>query len=192
MNMHTLIQKRRTIRRFKQEPITLETLTNLADAGRLAPSGANLQPLEFILLEDSQKVNAFFQHTRWAAYLPKDSGRPPENQTPVAYIVVLINRHIRSQGGEHDAGAAVQSMILAALEQGIGSCWLGSLDRPAIKRLLSIPDHYDIDTALALGYPDETPVVEDVTDSIKYYLDKDDTLHVPKRSLSSILHHNAF
>lgn len=192
MGIADLIRKRRTIRRFKQKPIPLSVLLDLVDAARLAPSGANLQPLEFIVIDEPTQVQAVFAHTRWAAYLTQNRGRPAKGQEPVAFIVLLINRSIRPQGGEHDAGAAMQNIILSASELGIGSCWLGSLDRVALRDLLQITSHCEIDTAVALGYPDEQPVVEQMNNSIKYYLDADDVLHVPKRKLDDVWHHNHY
>ncbi|MBN1543487.1 nitroreductase family protein [candidate division KSB1 bacterium] len=192
MSIAAFIKNRRTIRRFQQTPIPLTTLRSLVDAARLAPSGANLQPLEYIVVEERDAVLRVFEHTRWAAYLPGEQGRPPQGQEPTAFIVLLINRSIRPEGGQHDAGAAMQNIILTALELGIGSCWLGSLDRAALTILLGIPKNYEIDTALALGYPDEQPVVEELTDSVKYYLDSSNRLHVPKRKLDSILHVNRY
>jgi nitroreductase len=115
---------------------------------------------------------------------------PPNGQEPVAFIVLLINRSIRPQGGEHDAGAAMQNIILSASELGIGSCWLGSLDRVALRDLLQITSHCQIGTAVAVGFPAEQPVVEQLNDSIKYYLDADDVLHVPTRKLDDVWHHN--
>jgi len=187
-----LIRKRRTIRRFKPVRIEYETLKTIVDAGRLAPSASNIQPIEYIIVDDPALVLQLFGHTKWAGYLPEPLGRPPAGQEPVAFIVVLLNRKIKQSGGEHDVGAAMENMILAALEQGIGSCWIASVDRKATRKMFAVPEHCDIDCVLALGYPNEDPVIEDLTDSVKYYRDQDGRLHVPKRTLASILYHNKY
>lgn len=192
MTVLELIRKRRTIRRFKQDKIPYDILTEIVDAARLAPSASNLQPLEFILVEEEAMVQRVFEQTRWAAYLPRDIGYPPVGQIPVAFIVMLINRDLRQSGGGQDIGAAGENMILTALEKGIGACWIASIDRDDLRSLLKIPDNYEIDTLLAFGYPAEDPVAEPLADSVKYYKDSDGRLHVPKRSLESVLHHNAF
>ena len=83
-------------------------------------------------------------------------------------------------------------MILAALEKGIGSCWLLSVDREKLREILNIPENYKIDSVLALGYPDENPVIEDMKDSIKYWKDQAGQLHVPKRKLEDVIHFNKF
>ena len=191
MSVYEIIIKRRTIRRFKQEEVSENILNKLANAGRLAPSGANLQPLEFIIVNETESVDKVFPALKWAGYIAP-AGNPPEGMRPMAYIIVLINTEIRSQGGEVDAAAAIENMILTALEDGIGSCWLGAIDRDQLRKIFKIPQKYRVDSVLALGYPDESPVVEEATDSIKYWKDENGILHVPKRKLSDIVHSNAF
>ncbi len=191
MSVYELIVKRRTIRRFKQEEVSEKLLNKLVNAGRLAPSGANLQPLEFIIASNTEWVDKIFPALKWAGYIAP-AGNPPEGKRPMAYIIVLINTEIRSQGGEVDAAAAIENMILTALEDGIGSCWLGAIDRDQLRKIFNIPQKYQVDSVLALGYPDESPIVEEVTDSIKYWKDENQVLHVPKRRLSDIVHYNKF
>ena len=91
-----------------------------------------------------------------------------------------------------DLEAAIENMILAALELGIGSCWLLSVERDKIQKMLEIPASYKIDSVLALGYPDEKPLAEEMEDSVKYWKDGDGRLHVPKRKLQKIIHFNRF
>ncbi len=191
MTVYELIIKRRTIRRFKQQPISDELLNKLVNAGRLAPSGANLQPLELIIVNDADVVKKVFPALKWAGYITP-AGNPSEGKRPMAYVIVLINTAIRSQGGEVDAAAAIENMILTALEAGVGSCWMGAIDREQLRLLFNVPQNYQIDSVLALGYPDESPEVEEVKDSIKYWKDKQGVLHVPKRKLSDIVHFNHF
>lgn len=191
MSVYELITSRRTIRRFKQRPISAELLNKLVNAGRLAPSGANLQPLEFIVVNDTEVVNRVFPALKWAGYIAP-AGNPPEGKRPMAYVVVLINTEIRSNGGEVDAAAAMENMILTALEEGVGSCWMGAIDRDQLRLLFNVPPYYQIDSVLALGYPDESPIVEAVQDSIKYWKDEQGVLHVPKRNLSAMVHFNRF
>lgn len=191
MSVYELIVKRRTIRRFRSDPVPGELLNKLVNAGRLAPSGANLQSLEFIIVNDAAMVNKVFPTLKWAGYIAP-AGNPPEGKRPMAYVIVLVNTEIRSRGGEVDAAAAIENMILTALEDGVGSCWLGSIDREQLRTIFDIPQKYRVDSVLALGYPDESPVVEEVKDSIKYWKDEQGRLHVPKRKLSDILHFNRY
>lgn len=192
MSVYELVQRRRTIRRFLQKPIPLITLRKIVDSGRMGPSAMNLQPWEFIIVYDRELVKAIFEHTNWAGYLPREQGRPQPQQAPTAFIAVLKNERYSSKWSNHDIGAAVENMILVALEHGIGSCWIGSVDRPAVAALLEIPDHFEIDSVLALGYSAEEPLAFDLDDSVKYFRDENGRLHVPKRSLESVVSHNKF
>ena len=187
MNIYDLILKRRSIRRFGQKAVSREILKELIDAARYAPSGANLQPCEYIVIDENPFLDQVFETLSWAGYIAPH-GNPPRGETPTAYVVVLINEEKRKSNGAHDAAAAIENMILLAWAHGIGSCWIGSIEREKLARILDAPSHCRIDSVLALGYPLERPVSEDMTDSIKYWKDKDNTLHVPKRKLEDVLH----
>jgi|YelNatPaOPRAMG01_1025707.scaffolds.fasta_scaffold00005_144 nitroreductase len=191
MAVYDLILRRRTIRRFRQDPVPLNLLLQMVNAARLAPSGANLQPLEYVVVTDEALLPQVFAATRWAAYLGEE-GTPKEGERPRAYIVVLINRRVRPNGGYHDCGAAIENMILVALEAGFGTCWIGSLDKNALRSTLDIPDDYEIDSVLAVGAPAERAVVEPMTDSVRYYRDGEGVHHVPKRAFREVCHLNCF
>ncbi len=191
MNLYDLIQRRRTIRRFKPDPVPREILLRLVNAGRLAPSGSNLQPLEFIIVDKPELLPPVFATTAWAGYLGP-AGPPPEGKRPTAYIVVLINRDILKSGGQHDVGAAMENMILLALAEGYGSCWIGSINRKKLAQILNIPGNRYIDAILALGVPAEQAVAEPMTTSIRYYRDDQGVHRVPKRALEDILYLNRF
>jgi nitroreductase len=83
-------------------------------------------------------------------------------------------------------------MILAALAEGVGSCWMLSIDRDKLRAVLGVPDDYRIDSVLALGYPAEAPAAEVMGESCRYWKDADGRLHVPKRALASVIHFNRF
>jgi len=191
MNFYKLLLSRRSIRQFKPRPIQKEILKKLVNAARLAPSAANLQPLEFIVIDEAETRRKIFSCLRWAAYI-KPQGDPKPGHEPMAYIFTLINTEIKDKGYEYDAGAAIENMILAAWGQGIGSCWLLSIERKKIQEILKIPMSHRIDSVLALGYPDEEPVAEIKEDSVKYWKDSTGRLHVPKRKLEDIIHFNKF
>jgi len=193
MDVWEAIKSRRSVRRFRQEAISTEALLKLAEAARCAPSASNRQPLEFVIVNTEEQTALVFAQLAWAGYV-QPRRNPPAGKRPVGYIAVLIDpEKAMAQFGKVDAAAAIENILLTAQGMGIGSCWLGSINRDKLKEILEIPDKYDIDSVVALGYPDETPVMEDCKgDSIKYYLDDKDTLHVPKRALRSITHINKF
>ncbi|MBI5789820.1 MAG: nitroreductase family protein [Candidatus Schekmanbacteria bacterium] len=194
MSIHKLIVHRRSIRRFKQQTIPYSVLTKLVNAARLMPSAANLQPLEYVIIDDAGQVAKVFETLQWARYI-SPLGTPPQGEEPVAYVIVLANTNIKADGYQYDVGAAMENMILTALSDGIGSCWLSSIDREAMTACLKLPAHLTVCCVLALGYPNEQPVMEELTatdGSIKYWKDKDGCLHVPKRRLEQITHYNQY
>ena len=166
-------------------------MTRLVEAARLAPSAANVQPLEFVVVDEPGKVGEVFPCLKWAAYIAP-AGDPKAGEEPAAYVVTLVNSKLREKMYEYDVGAAMENMILAALAEGVGSCWLLSIDRDRLRVILSVPGEYRIDSVLALGYAAEEPVAEVLGDSCRYWKDADGRLHVPKRPLASVLHRNKF
>jgi len=193
MLIHQIILKRRSIRRFKQKPIALATLKRLVDAARLAPSAANLQPIEYIIVSKKSLLEEIFQFTAWAGYLG-DKGAPEEGRRPVAYIAALVNskRCKKPKYAQADVSAAIENILLVATELGIGSCWLGAINRQEIAKLLSVPKYVSLEYLVALGYPDEKSIHEPMNRTYKYYRDKAGVLHVPKRPLLKILHLNKY
>jgi len=88
MSVYDTAIKRRSIRRFKDMPVPKDVLEKCVDAARLAPSGANLQPLEYIIVDDEQLVPQVFSIIKWAAYI-RPAGDPPPGHEPKAYIAIL-------------------------------------------------------------------------------------------------------
>lgn len=184
--MKDLILKRRTIRKFEQKPIEIEQLKSYVNTARVAPSAANLQPLKYVIVNTKEMTDKVFETLKWAGYL-KGEYNPKENERPTAYIVVCADTCISKANFDLDVGAAVENIILSALLDGVGSCWLGSVDRDKLREILSIPSTLSISCVVALGYPLEAPKEAAAKDGdIKYYLE-DSTLNVPKRSLDEII-----
>jgi nitroreductase len=189
--VYDLAVERRTIRRFKPEPVPRELLEQLVNAARLAPSAANVQPLEFIVVDDARVKAEVFPALKWAAYIAP-AGDPGPGEEPAAYVVTLVNSKLREKMFEYDVGAAMQNMILTALAEGVGACWLLSIDRDKLRATLGVPEGFRIDSVLALGYPAEEPAAEVIGESCRYWKDEAGRLHVPKRTLEAVLHVNRF
>lgn len=189
MNVYDAILKRRAIRKYEQRPVDEETLKKLINAARLAPQAQNRQPLKFVVVNDSELVSQVFRCTKWAGQI--SDGTPKQGEEPMAYVVILVDTEIAETGYDVDAGAAGANLMLAAVGEGLGSCWIGSVDRDRLRGLLEIPDRFIVHTMIALGYPAESPIAEDAVDgSVRYYKDEAGVLHVPKRRLDDILFFN--
>ncbi len=191
MNIYEATINRRTIRRFKQKQIPFETLKKLVNSGRLAPSSANLQPTEYLVIDEAVLVEKVFETLKWAGYI-SPAGTPQPGERPVAYIIVLSNKEKNPGNCERDAAAAIENMILAALEEGIGSCWLGAMDINKLTEIFELPEYTRIDSVLALGYSNESPQIEEMKDSVRYWKDEAGVLHVPKRKIEDVLFYNKY
>lgn len=188
MHLKNLIRENRSYRRFKEdETVTRETLEELVDLARLSPSGANLQPLKYMLSWEPRLNGEIFPHLAWAGYL-KDWQGPAEGERPAAYIVILGDTAVRESFG-CDHGIAAQSMLLGAAERGLGGCIIGSVDRDGLRRTLSVPQGMEILLVLALGAPAETVRLEAAgrNGDIRYWRDKRGVHHVPKRPLNEVI-----
>lgn len=192
MKFYDLIINRRTIRQYQPREVAEEILEKCVNAARLAPSARNLQPLEFIVVNEPSSRDKMFATTRWAGDL-KD-GRPDLGKRPVVFIIILTNNDIALPGYKYDSALAAMNIIYTLEEEGIASCIIGSLERDEIRKIFNIPDNYTIDLAIALGYPAEESAAEDVlrNESLKYYKDDKGKMHIPKRKLEDVMHKNKF
>lgn len=187
---YDVIISRRTIRRFRQKSVDLEVLKKCVNAGRLAPSAANLQPLEYCIVIDKQLCTKVFEALHWAAYI-QPKWTPKEEERPVAYIIVLV-KDTQNPYYERDVAFATENIVLAAEAQGLGSCILCNIEHRKIQDACNIPLTIAVDSVIALGYKAETSLVEDMKDSVKYWRDEHEIMHVPKRKLEEIIHINSF
>ena len=198
MDVYEAVTKRRSIREFKDTPVPYDILERCVNGARLAPSAANRQPCEHIIVDDEQLLPQVFDAVGSWFGIPRPKEGWPPGRRPKAYIVTLINSSLEAElGGNrrdtgYDVGMAAENMILVALEQGIGSCAITSFKQGKLRQVLNIPDKYEVAMVLALGFPDESPVLEVATDSIKRWVDSDGVRHIPKRELKDIIHRNRF
>lgn len=182
------ILKNRSYRRFYQEKrIEIDTLRELVDLARLSPSGRNVQALKYILANTEEKNNKIFEHIYWAGYY-KDWNGPEEGERPSAYIVLVKDSSLGASMAQ-DQGIAVQSILLGAVEIGIGGCIIGNIDKEKLSKKLNLDEKYEIVLVLALGYPKEEVVIEEINKDgdFKYWRDENEVHHVPKRTLDEII-----
>lgn len=148
MEVMKAIMKRRSIRRFKKEPIPDELINKVMEAARLAPSGSNKQPWHFIIVRDAETKSKLGLH-KWAEEAP----------------VVIVCCIDPEEGRWYiiDGSIAFEHMVLEATSLGLGTCWMGRFYEnlgetdERIKKVLGIPNHMRVLAVTPLGYPDETP-----------------------------------
>ena len=183
-----LVEANRSCRRFYEDhPVELKTLEDLVDLARLSASGANLQPLKYILACRPDVNAEIFSCLAWAGYL-KDWPGPDPGERPSGYIVILGDTTIKEEFGV-DHGIAGQSMLLGAREKGLAGCMIASINRKDIRPMLNIESHLKILLVLAIGKPKEEVVIEPVGSdgSILYWRDAEAVHHLPKRALTDII-----
>lgn len=182
-----IVKKNRSYRRFDESySIDYKTLEGLVDLARLSASGANRQPLKFMVFNSKADCATIFPSLLWAAYLKEWDG-PVQGERPSAYIVILGDKTI-SEGFGVDHGIAAQSVMLGAAEAGLGGCMIASIRKDQLRSDLSIPAAYEILLVLALGKPVENVILEEIKDNdVKYWRDNAGNHHVPKRSIKEVI-----
>ena len=185
--LRDLVLKNRSYRRFYKDPIDRKTLEELVDLARLSASGGNLQPLKYMLSCDEEKNYLIFPTLSWAGYLREWPG-PSKEERPEGYIIILGDTSIIKHFG-CDQGIAAQSILLGAVEKGLGGCIIGSIERDGLRKSLNIPERFEILLVIALGSPRERVALEakKPEDSIKYWRDDKGVHHVPKRKLEDVI-----
>ncbi|MFC2035061.1 nitroreductase family protein [Chloroflexota bacterium] len=149
MNCIEKVLTRRSIRMFKNEPITDIVLQNILEAGRHAPTATNSQPWHFVVARDQRAKEAF------------PFGGFNKFARDAAFIVLGLYKQsevIIEKFSLMDVTIALQNMVVAAWVQGVGSCWMGVFDEPRLKDTLNFPADSRIVGAVAFGIPDENPV----------------------------------
>lgn len=190
--LHELIRKNRSYRRFDAAvPVPFATLLQMADAARLCPSGANRQPLKYLLVEKKEQVAALFALTKWGAMLPNYNG-PSEGERPTAFVVICCDTAITPNPAacQQDVGIVAQTMALTAVEQGFGCCMIGNFKKEEAARLFSLAENLRPQLLVAVGKPAEEVLLDEPegkAESVVYYRDEAGVHHVPKRPLSEVV-----
>ena len=154
-----IIQKRHSVRRFKDQSVDKETITSIVEAAQSAPSACNAQPWRFVAVTDMLLIKEIA--------LKGLGGVVPNKWATSAPVIIvgcaklnLLTHHIgESVKGIHyhqiDLGIAMEHMVLRATEMGLGTCWIGWFKEKNIKKILHIPRDWKVISLLALGYPQE-------------------------------------
>jgi len=157
MDLFKVIEKRRSIRKFKTEPVAQDDLKKILEAGRLAPSGGNRQPWCFIIVRDLETKRALSIVANNQKFIA-DAGTvivalgKPETTTKLPYK--LSSTRIPYM---QDPMIAIEHMILAATALGYGTCWIGAFDEDEVRKILKIPEDLAVIAILPIGVSDESP-----------------------------------
>jgi len=152
MDVFEAIKTRRSIREYQEREVEEEKLQKVLEAGRLAPSAKNIQEWRFVVVRDKETREKLARAARNQAFVA---------QAPVSIVGCAIITDYRMTCGQRaypiDLAIAVDHMTLVAVEEGLGTCWIGSFFEDQVKEILGIPEEVRVVTLLILGYSSFQP-----------------------------------
>lgn len=152
MDVKTAIRTRRSIRAYDPREVEEEKLVRVLESGRLSPSASNRQERRFIVIRDAITRKALSEAARNQKFLA---------DAPVVIAACSVEKEYVMSCGQLaypiDTAIAVDHMTLAAVEEGLGTCWIGAFDEKKVKEILNIPDEIRVVTLLPVGYPSDIP-----------------------------------
>jgi nitroreductase len=141
VDVYEAIEKRKSVRAYESKPVAKEVLVKLLEAARIAPSAGNVQPWHFIVVTDSEKRKVLSKGA-FAKFL---------NEAP-AVIVACGDTKVSSEWYAVDTSLALENIALAAVGEGLGTCFVGSFKEENVKAALKIPQNFSVIAMLAVGY----------------------------------------
>jgi nitroreductase len=141
------LRGRRSVRSYEKKPVPRETIEEIIDAARLAPSANNIQPWEFVIVTDSgmrSRIAGLADYGKFIAHAG----------TCVAVFAKDVKHYLE------DGSAATENILVAAHALGLGTCWVAGYKKDyadPIRDLLGVPEGYRLVALISLGYPAEKP-----------------------------------
>ena len=152
MNVYEAIKARRSVRAYRDKPVPPEVLTRVLEAARMAPSGNNRQSWKFVVVTDTETRKKLAEAANGQGFVA---------EAPVVIVAVGLDpNRVMSCGipaDPVDVAIAIDHITLAAAEEGLGTCWIGSFSQAKVCRILQIPDSFKVIELLILGYPADSP-----------------------------------
>jgi nitroreductase len=140
MEVYEAVRTVLAVRSYQEKAVPPDVIRRIVEAGRLTGSAMNSQPWDFIVVEDSDALRRLGALARTGPYVA---------QAPLAIVVAIE----RTRFSVSDASRAIQSMVLTAWSEGVGSNWVGFLNLDEVKPLLRIPEDLDVLAIVSFGYP---------------------------------------
>jgi len=148
-----VISKRKSIRGYLDKEVEKEKLDYLIEAFRLAPSAKNLQPWKLIIINDKNIIKELIPACKNQVFIA---------EAPIVIAACAFEEEAYKTMGGHlnsyplDIGIAFEHLILAAAEQGLGTCWIGAFFEEEVKKILKVPDKVRVVALTPVGYPNDT------------------------------------
>ncbi|MBI5798050.1 nitroreductase family protein [Candidatus Woesearchaeota archaeon] len=154
MQFKNVFLGRRSIRRYQDKEVPLSVIAEVLDLAGYAPSSGNLQNWKFIIVTDKEKKQELADACLQQSWM---------SEAPVHIVICNDHEDVKTHYGKLGRMYSIQNcanvamgIMLAAYDQGLGSCWVGSFDNEAVQRILSIPEEMDPEIILTIGYSEET------------------------------------
>jgi len=155
MNIIDAITTRKSVRAYLDKSVEDEKLNSILEAGRLAPSAANLQEWRFVVVRDSDKRKKLVEAAKGQSFV---------GEAPVVLVACAeTDNHVMTCGQlcyPIDVAIALDHITLAAVELGLGTCWIGKFNEKKVKEILGIPEEIRVVELMPLGYPSDPSPVE--------------------------------
>ena len=148
MNLYEAIRERRSVRAYQEKAVPEDVLTRILETARIAPSGNNRQPWKFVVVTDKETR----KRLAGAAHNQHFLGEAP-------VIIAAVGLHPERimpcgiPGDPVDVAIAVDHMTLAAVAEGLGTCWIGAFSQEKVCEILEVPSSFKVIELLTLGYP---------------------------------------
>ncbi|VVB88465.1 Coenzyme F420:L-glutamate ligase [uncultured archaeon] len=148
MDVHKAVQSRRSIRAYDSREVEEDKLERILDSGRLSPSAGNRQERRFVVVRDPKTRELLSEAAKGQKFVA---------EAPVVIAACSVESEYVMACGQFaysiDTAIAVDHMTLQAVEEGLGTCWIGAFDEKKVKKILNIPDGVRVVSLLTLGYP---------------------------------------
>lgn len=154
MDFDKVIEKRKSIRSFKNKPVSWKTVIEVIDSAIQGPAAGNDLPLKFIIVEDPNTIER----------LAKASEQTWISEAPILVAVVSDDTLLEKQYGDkgrvycrQQSGAAIMTLLLKITDLDLSACWVGSYSDYDVKFILEIPDSWQIEALIPIGYESSSP-----------------------------------
>ena len=152
MEVKDAIRERRSVRAYQSRAVPDDKLMNVLEAARLAPSAGNRQAWKFVVVKDAAKRKAIARAAANQYFV---------GEAPVVIAAVALQPdRIMSCGVPSyavDLAIAVDHMTLVAVDEGLGTCWIGAFSQEEVRQILNVPKQYKVVALLPLGFPADRP-----------------------------------
>ncbi|MCM8778363.1 MAG: nitroreductase family protein [Candidatus Omnitrophica bacterium] len=152
MELMEAIRRRRSIRSYLDKPVEEEKLKKVLEAGRLAPSAKNLQEWRYIIVRDKTTQEKLMSAAKGQRFV---------YEAPVVIVACAVNTDYKMSCGQYaypiDVAISLTHISLKAVEEGLGTCFIGAFYEDQVKKILAIPEDVRVVELMTLGYPKETP-----------------------------------